>query len=82
MTGLWWEDDHLPRALLAGLASRRRRGARGPRRGAAAAAAFFSTIRTAMIEPSYRAAGYRERRLAEHVGGVRTAAMMKATTMK
>jgi len=45
----------LPRALLGRIGFRRRAGPRGAGVvAAAAAAAFFSTIRTAIIEPSYR----------------------------
>src|SRR5258708_38332958 len=50
---------------------------------AAAAAAFFSTMRTAMIEPSYSASkGNASEDWLSTSGGVRTAAIMKATTMK
>src|ERR1700722_9539186 len=50
---------------------------------AVAAAAFFSTMRTAMIEPSYsNNSGIASEDWLSTSGGVRTAAMMKATTMK
>src|ERR1700676_4882360 len=50
---------------------------------ALAAAAFFSTMRTAMIEPSYsNSNGIASEDWLSTSGGVRTAAMMKATTMK
>src|SRR5713226_5537576 len=50
---------------------------------AAAVAAFFSTRRTARIEPSYSASnGMASEAWLRTSGGVRTAAMMKAITMK
>src|SRR5579871_1558182 len=48
-----------------------------------AAAAFFSTMRTAQIEPSYSASkGIASEAWLNTSGGVRTAAMMNAMTMK
>src|SRR6266478_2384582 len=48
-----------------------------------AAAAFFSTMATAKIEPSYSASkGISSEAWLMSSGGVRTAAMMKAITMK
>ena len=70
-------------ALLRRIGGGRRR-ARGGRGGVVLAApALFSTIRTAMIEPSYSASkGTASEAWLSTSGGVSTAAMMKATTMK
>src|ERR1700731_1082175 len=82
-------DAARPSPYSAGLAAGRRGGGGGgvadggAAAAALAAAAFFSTTRTAMIEPSYSASrGSASEAWLSTSGGVSTAAMMKATTMK
>src|SRR5260370_40339995 len=77
-----WTTAVYGKAYAAGLAC----GGGGAADGGAAAAvvaAFFSTMRTARIEPSYSASkGIASEAWLSTSGGVSTAAMMKAITMK
>ena len=71
------------RPYSAGLAAGGGGAADGGVAAVLAVAARFSTMRTAMIEPSYSASrGSASEAWLSTSGGVSTAAMMKATTMK
>ena len=78
-----WRSGAAERPYSAGLAAGGGGAADGGVAAALAAAARFSTMRTEMIEPSYSASkGSASEDWLSTSGGVSTAAMMKATTMK